>query len=94
MRIERPSYKPLATRYKSDLDKEFESYRDALERKRKRLEAELSHGVYITQSQFDTEYNSIKEIFAALGKLRITLNGLRPSVSWGSGEKEAKRERS
>jgi hypothetical protein len=65
-------------RYKRDLDKEFESYRDKLEQKRKRLEAELSHRVYTTQTQFDTEFNSIKDIFAALGKLKLAFNGSRP----------------
>jgi hypothetical protein len=65
-------------KYKSGLDKEFESYRDMLEQKRKRLEAELSHRVYTTQTRFDTEFNAIKDIFAALGKLRLSFNGLRP----------------
>jgi hypothetical protein len=65
-------------RYKSELDREFESYRDTLEQKRKRLEAELSHAVYTTQSRFDTEFNAIKDIFAALGRLRLAFNGMRP----------------
>jgi hypothetical protein len=65
-------------RYKGQLDKEFETYRDSLETKRKRLEAELSHRVYTTQTQFDTEFNAIKDIFAALGKVRLSFNGLRP----------------
>lgn len=67
-------------RYKSGLDKEFESYRDTLEQRRKRMEAELSHRIYTTQTQFDTEFNAIKEIFAALGKLRLSFNGLRPFI--------------
>lgn len=65
-------------KYKSVLDKEFESYRDTLEQKRKRLEAELSHRVYTTQTRFDTEFNAIKEIFSTLGKLRLSFNGMRP----------------
>jgi len=69
-------------RYKNDLGKEFESYRDMLEQKRKRVEAELSHRIYITQTQFDTEFNAMKDIFAALGKLRLRFNGLRPSADW------------
>jgi hypothetical protein len=64
--------------HKAELDKEFETYRDTLEQRRKRLEAELSHRVYITQARFDTEFNVIKEIFAALGKLRLSFNALRP----------------
>lgn len=70
------------TRYKSDLDKEFEGYRDMLEQKRKRIEAELGHRSYVTKTQFDTEFNAVKDIFAALGKLRLSFNGLRPFVDW------------
>jgi len=70
------------TRYKSDLDKEFENYRDALEQKRKRVEAELGHRTYVTKTQFDTEFDAVKDIFAALGKLRLSFNGLRPFLDW------------
>jgi len=68
--------------YKSDLDKEFESYRDALEQKRKRIEAELGHRSYVTKTHFDTEFNAVKDIFAALGRLRLSFNGLRPFFDW------------
>ena len=70
------------TRYKSDLDKEFEGYRDTLEQKRKRIEAQLGHSTYVTKTQFDTEFNAVKDIFAALGKLRLSFNGLRPFLDW------------
>jgi hypothetical protein len=44
--------------HKSELQakvqEKFEAYKDTLERKRKRLEAELGHGVYVTQARFDT----------------------------------------
>lgn len=72
--------------HKAQLDKDFEEYRDKLEQKRKRLEAELGQQVYITQTQFDTEFNALKSIFAALGKLRLSFNGLRPEFSWGSDD--------
>ena len=77
-------------KYRSDLDKEFEAYRDVLEQKRKRLEAELTHQVYTTQTRFDTEFNAIKEIFAALGKPRLSFNGLRPFVDRTPIDKEDK----
>ncbi len=76
--------------YKSELDKEFESYRDALEQKRKRIEAELGHRSYVTKTHFDTEFNAVKDIFAALGRLKLSFNGLRPFIDWtpqDAGEK-------
>lgn len=69
-------------RYRSELDKEFEAYRDALEQKRKRVEAELGHRSYVTKTQFDTEFNAVKDVFAALGKVRLSFNGLRPFIDW------------
>ena len=67
-------------RYKSDLDKQLEAYRDTLEQRRKRIEADLGHRTYVTKTQFDTEFNAIRDCFAALGKLRLSFNGLRPFV--------------
>ncbi len=79
-------------RYKNELDKEFESYRDTLEHKRKKLEADLSRRIYISQTQFDTEFNAIKAIFDALGKLRLSFNGMRPTFEWGSTDEKARLE--
>lgn len=69
-------------RYKSDLDKEFENYRDTLVQRRKRVEAELGHRTYISKTHFDTEFTAVKDIFGALGKLRLSFNGLRPFLDW------------
>jgi hypothetical protein len=65
-------------RYKATYDQELEAYKDTLERKRKKIEAELGHRIYVGKTQFDTEYNALKDCFAALGKLRLAFNGLRP----------------
>jgi|HubBroStandDraft_1064217.scaffolds.fasta_scaffold408111_1 hypothetical protein len=80
------------TKYKSDLDKELESYRDSLEQERKHIEAELGHRSYVTKTQFDTEFNAVKDIFAALGKLRLSFNGLRPFVDWTPTDQQKKLE--
>ena len=53
-----------------------------LEQGRKLTEAKLGHRTYVTNTQFDTEFNAVREIFAALGKLRLSFNGLRPMVDW------------
>lgn len=78
------------TRYKSELDKEFEKYRDTLEQGRKRIEADLGQRTYVSKAQFDTEFDAIKDIFAALGKLRLSLNGLRPFFDWIPDDEESR----
>jgi hypothetical protein len=77
-------------RYKSGLDQQLEAYKDALERKRKRIESELGHRTYVSKTQFDTEYGALKECFAALGKLRLSFNGLRPMIDWTPEDAEEK----
>jgi isoleucyl-tRNA synthetase len=64
--------------HKGELDKEFEAYRDTLEQRRKRVEAELGQRTYVSKTQFDTEFNAIKECFAKLSTLRLHINTLRP----------------
>ncbi len=81
------------TRYKSELDREFEKYRDMLEQNRKRIEADLGQRTYVSKAQFDTEFDAIKEIFAALGKLRLSFNGLRPFLDWIPDDEESLSQR-
>ena len=75
-------------RYKSRFDQELEAYKDTLERRRNRIEAELGHRIYVGKTQFDTEYNALRDCFAALGRLRLSFNGLRPMVDWMPEEPE------
>ena len=82
----------LIARLKADLEKEFEAYRDTLEQERKRVEADLSHRIYVSQTQFETEFNAVKDIFAVLGKLRLSFNGLRPAVDWLPTDQQEKLE--
>lgn len=67
-------------RYKAKLDQELEAYKDTLERRRKRIEAELGHRTYVGKAQFDCEYHALKDCFADIGKLRLSFNGLRPMM--------------
>lgn len=79
-------------RYKSELDRELEAYRDTLERKRKRIEAELGHRTYVSRTQFETEFNAVKDCFSALGRLRLSFNGLRPFMDWTPQDESEKRK--
>ena len=74
------------TKYKADLDRDMESYKDTLERRRRRIDAELGHNIYVGKAQFDTEYNALKDCFVALGKLRLAFNTVRPMVDWTPSE--------
>jgi hypothetical protein len=77
-------------RYKAGYDEELEAYKDTLERRRKKIEAELGHRIYVGRAQFDTEFNALKDCFAALGRLRLAFNGLRPMLDWVSDDEQEK----
>jgi hypothetical protein len=79
-------------RYKSGLDKELEDYKNALQQKRQRIEAELGHRTYVSKTQFETEYNALKDCFAALGRLRLSFNGLRPMTDFLPDNSEDKQK--
>ena len=74
--------------HKAHFDRELEAYKDTLEQRRKRIDAELGHRIYVGKTQFDTEYGALKDCFAALGRLRLSFNGLRPMVDWIPEESE------
>jgi hypothetical protein len=67
-------------RYRARFDRELEAYKDTLEQRRKRIEAEVGHRTYIGKTQFDTEYGALRDCFAAIGRLRLAMNSLRPMV--------------
>jgi hypothetical protein len=68
--------------HKAHFDRELEAYKDTLEQRRKRIDAELGHRIYVGETQFDTEYGALRDSFAALGRLRLAFNGLRPMLDW------------
>jgi hypothetical protein len=39
---------------KPDYDQELEAYKGTLERRRRKIEAELGHRIYVGKTQFDT----------------------------------------
>lgn len=68
--------------HKAHFDRELEGYKDVLEQRRKRIEVELGHRIYVGKTQFDTEYGALRDCFAALGRLKLAFNGLRPMLDW------------
>ncbi len=62
---------------KAESDRELETYKVVLDRQRKKIEAEIGHVTYVTQTQFDTEFKAIKESFALLAQVRIQADSIR-----------------
>lgn len=80
-------------RYKGELDKELELYRDTLQRKRGRIEAELGQRTFVSRTQFETEFDALKECFRLLGKLRLSVNSLRPFIESGIPQSEQEQQK-
>jgi hypothetical protein len=75
-------------RYKAGLDKELETHRDKLEQNRKLIEARTGHRIYLSRVQFDAEFSSLKDCFAAAAQLRLSFNGLLPMVGLSEGDQD------
>jgi hypothetical protein len=55
---------------KAEYDKELEQLKAALASDQKKLQAELDHGTYVTEAQYDLELSSYKEMWLAMSELR------------------------
>ncbi len=56
---------------------ELENIKDSLTTKQKALQAQLDHGNYVTQAQYDLELSSYKDIWGALSEIRIGARAFR-----------------
>ena len=85
---------PLAARYLGDfwvgkaLAKQKAKYEGDLEGLRahyaqelQRAKAELDSLVFVTRAQFETEFAAYKQMFEALGPVRLAMGGTRPMLS-------------
>jgi hypothetical protein len=63
---------------KAAYSKELEEFKNALERDKQRIQAEIDRSVFVTRAQFDTEFTAMKEVFGLLTAAGIALNGVRP----------------
>jgi hypothetical protein len=65
-------------RQKAAYGKEFEEFKNALERDKQRIQAEIDRSVFVTRAQFDTEFTAMKDVFSLLSETLLTINGVRP----------------
>lgn len=67
----------LRTRYAQQL----EFFRDALDRSKNLLQAEIDRSVFVTRVHFETEFEAYKRLFEALSEVKLTMAVMRPMLS-------------
>lgn len=57
----------------------LEQLRDELNRKIRRMQADLDKTIFVHRVQFETEFNALKEGWAKISRLRAAINAIRPT---------------
>jgi hypothetical protein len=73
---------------KAKYSRELEEFKATLEKKQKKVQAEIDTSVFVTRAHFETEFQSMKDLFRVLGDVFLNINGLRPMVSVEPPEEE------
>ncbi len=80
---------------KAKYSKDLEEFKATLERRQKKVQAEIDRSVFVTRAHFETEFQSMKDLFKILSEVFLKINGLRPVITFSSCEETEteKRER-
>src|SRR6266566_560383 len=65
---------------KTDSNTEIVKLQNTLDRANKLLDASVQKATFVTRTQFETEFNAYKEIFAALSELSHCIAWTRPTL--------------
>ncbi len=92
---EKAKYTKELERLRADFARELEEYKDALERSKSLLGAEIEKSVFVTRVHFETEFAAYKQVWEALAPLRLAMEETRPIFSIsprGETDEEKRRE--
>jgi hypothetical protein len=78
---EKANYSRELEQLKAKYAQELEAYRDALQRSKTVLQAEIDRSVFVTRAHFETEFEAYKQVFGALAEVRLTMAAVRPMMS-------------
>ncbi|EMC2458452.1 TPA: hypothetical protein ACMDQK_003592 [Vibrio cholerae] len=69
-------------KYKGSINKELSELKFELDKASKRYEAELSKVTYVSQVQFDHEYQIYSKVWSSLVELKVATEKLRPYMDY------------
>ncbi len=78
---------------KAKYSKELEEYKATLEKKQKQVQAEIDTSVFVTRAHFETEFQSMKDLFKVLSDVLLCVNGLRPQITRVRGRDKHRKAR-
>src|SRR6185437_15630865 len=65
-------------RVKKNYNKELEEFRGKLQQQQKAIDSLTTRALYVSRTQFDTEFTAMKEVSQQLGKLMLAFRRIHP----------------
>ena len=72
---------------KANYATELEIVKADRQRQQNLLQVHLDHSIHVTRTHFETEFQTLKEIFALLAEARLHFAGIRPMVDYSTGDR-------
>jgi hypothetical protein len=77
---EKAKYDTELEQLRSRYAEKLESYKDALERSKELLKAQIDRSVFVTRAHFETEFEAYKKIFQDLVEVRLLMGLMHPTI--------------
>jgi hypothetical protein len=68
-------------RVRAQYSRELETFKDTLLQDQKRMQARIDRSIFVSRAQFDTEFMAMKDIFALLTAVHLSIALIRPRVA-------------
>jgi hypothetical protein len=68
-------------RHEADFTAKLAKLEHDFQRSQSQAQAEIDRSVFVTRAHFETEFESMKDVFSCLTEVRFAINGVRPMVS-------------
>lgn len=77
---EKAQYDQQLEQLKAGYEIKLEQYKDALDRSKNLLRAQIDGFVFVTRAHFESEFSAYKEIFENLGEVRLLMPAMHPQI--------------
>jgi hypothetical protein len=83
--------KLLLQRREAEVTAKLATLEHEFQNSQKQRQAQIDRSLFVTRAHFETEFESMKDVFACLSEVRLAINAVRPMVSLepsGEGDEE------
>ncbi len=77
---EKAKYDQQLEQLRAGYAEKLEGYKDALDRSKNLLQAQIERSVFVTRAHFETEFEAYKKIFEDLAEVRLLMAAMHPTL--------------